>query len=440
MDNQMLAGRFEVENVLGKGSFGTTYAAVDTVSGERVAVKELDLGHVSDWKSVELFEREAQTLERLDHPKIPDYIDFIPAQQEQAAYLAQELAPGSPLSQLVAAQGPFDAERARKIAVQLLDTLVYLDSCRPPVIHRDIKPGNILADSDDRIYLVDFGSVVDVARQTASPGSTVAGTFGYMAPEQLHGDATTAADLYGLGMTLVHLITATPPEELPKERLRIQFRDAAPQIGDHFARFLEKLTEPAVEDRFQRAPEALDALHSLPKPGSVSANTELIPSDTTPALCSDAPPQFVQAASHPDYQRALRRQPDTPLLLIRSRVDSAALTLLGASVPIGIALAVLSRVLMVRFLILVVIGATAYGLYRSYTSESGSAKQLVEILDTKKTGYPGLPMDVIVRTDDGQRGKIRCHRNATDRLLSPGDMGVAFLEGTTMVDFAHIDI
>ncbi len=287
--NTILAGRFRVRRHLGSGSFGNTYACVDTTTGKEVALKELDISHVDDWKVIELFEREAKTLERLDHPNIPDYVDFIPAQSGEAAYLAQELAPGSTLDELLAARGRFNQPQAEDVAIQLLQILQYLDSCRPPVIHRDIKPSNILADSQDKYYLVDFGSVVDIACRGASRGSTVAGTFGYMAPEQLHGQVTVASDLYALGMTLIHLVTGRPPEELPRSRMAVQFRDFAPQIDDHFASFLEKLSAPATEDRFHNAEEALEFLETpQPAPQPVRAPAAVAVTVKNTAATSEA--------------------------------------------------------------------------------------------------------------------------------------------------------
>lgn len=265
----ILAGRFEVQRTLGSGSFGTTYACIDKSTGKEVAVKELKISRVDDWKAIELFEREAKTLQRLDHGAIPDYVDFIPSKAQESAYLAQELAPGSTLEELLAARGRFNQSQAREVATQLLDVLKYLDSCRPPVVHRDIKPANILGDSADRFYLVDFGSVANLVG-SSSRGSTVAGTFGYMAPEQLHGQATVASDIYSLGMTLIHLVTGRAPEELPRSRMAVQFREFAPQIDDHFAALIEKMTAPATEDRFYNAREALDFLERRPSASSPS--------------------------------------------------------------------------------------------------------------------------------------------------------------------------
>src|SRR5262249_38717621 len=109
------------------------------------------------------------------------------------------------------------------------------------------------------VALVDFGAVRDRWRDTQVGGSTVVGTYGYMAPEQFLGHASAASDLFGLGSTLVFLLTQTVPAELPHRRLRVDFRSRV-KLSRHFASWLEKMIEPTLEDRFDTATEALDAL------------------------------------------------------------------------------------------------------------------------------------------------------------------------------------
>ncbi|GEM_PF-6454926 len=267
--------RYVVSRVLGRGSFGTTYAARNLDDDALVAVKVLDLRRVDDWKAVELFEREARVLASLDHPQIPRYIDFVPLAEDHSALLVQALAPGRSLEARLADGQRFDEDRVRYIAAQLLEILVYLAGRLPPVIHRDIKPGNILLSDDDRCYLVDFGSVRDAVEAERSGGSTVAGTFGYMAPEQLHGAANPSSDLYGLGMTLVHLLTGTAPSELERRRLKVDYR-ADIQISDGLAAFVDRLIEPMQEDRY---PNPAAATRALASAGGLQADLSLDSSD-----------------------------------------------------------------------------------------------------------------------------------------------------------------
>ncbi|MEL6882032.1 MAG: ankyrin repeat domain-containing protein, partial [Cyanobacteria bacterium J06607_10] len=145
------------------------------------------------------------------------------------------------------------------IAQQLLKILLYLQSLKTPVIHRDIKPNNIIRSESGVISLVDFGSVGHTYQNTFMRGSTVVGTFGYMAPEQFRGKVLPASDLYSVGATLLFLLTRRSPAELPVNQLAIDFRGKV-NLSDGFTHWLEKLLEPELEARFQSAELAIKGL------------------------------------------------------------------------------------------------------------------------------------------------------------------------------------
>lgn len=253
--------RYEILERLGQGGMGITYKAKDWATDRIVAIKALSLHQLTDWKALELFEREARVLENLSHPQIPAYLDHfqVDTPRDRLFYLVQELAAGKSLAEWVAAGWRCDEAAVKAIAVQLLEILDYLHSRTPPVIHRDIKPQNIIRQSNGRLYLVDFGAVQAAYRHTLSGGSTVVGTFGYMPPEQFRGQAEFATDLYSLGATLLFVLTHQNPADLPQKRMRLQFRDRL-QLSEPFADWLETMVEPAIEDRFQSAAAALQAL------------------------------------------------------------------------------------------------------------------------------------------------------------------------------------
>lgn len=257
----VIGERYEVLRELGQGGFGTTYAARDRETNHEVAVKVLDLRRVDDWKAVELFEREAAVLKTLDHPGIPAYVEFRPLEVDKQAFLVQELAPGENLEQLLAKRR-FTERDLIDLTDRVLEILAYLTSIHPIVVHRDIKPGNILLAPDGQVSVVDFGAVRAAAETALGGGSTVAGTFGYMAPEQLQGLATPSSDLYGLGMTLVHLATGREPSELETKRLKPMFEEHA-ELSEELEEFIGRLIEPVPDDRFASASEALAALRTL---------------------------------------------------------------------------------------------------------------------------------------------------------------------------------
>ncbi|MEL6382365.1 MAG: leucine-rich repeat domain-containing protein [Cyanobacteria bacterium J06626_18] len=253
--------RYRILSVLGRGGSGITYTAADAITGHRVALKELSLKGLSDWKKLALFEREAQVLENLQHPAIPNYLDYfqVDSADNRFFYIAQELVEGKSLASLVTAGKRYAEAEVRRIALEVLQILQYLHELNPPIIHRDIKPQNIIQRDDGQIFLVDFGAVQSVYRHTVAFGSTVVGTYGYMAPEQFQGQAYPATDLYGLGATLLNLLTHRSPSELPKKRLKCDFRPYV-TVSAAFADWLDTLLEPLAEERFDSARDAIAAL------------------------------------------------------------------------------------------------------------------------------------------------------------------------------------
>ncbi|KAL4458937.1 hypothetical protein ABPG75_013802 [Micractinium tetrahymenae] len=275
----LLGRQYEVAELLGRGGNGVTYLCRDTASGRDVAVKCLSLRSLKDWKQLELFEREAKVLESLQHPGIPRYLASFEqdTDQDRGFFLVQEAAEGRSLADMVRSGWRADETEVSRIAAELLGILQYLGSRRPPVIHRDVKPENIVIEggrTGGRVFLVDFGGV-QAAAATAedSLGSTIVGTYGYMAPEQFRGAASTASDLYGLGGTLLFLLSGRPPSAFPVDRMRIDF--SAVRVGARLEAVLEGLLEPVPEDRMPTE-DALAILKGQPRPAR-SAEGALAP-------------------------------------------------------------------------------------------------------------------------------------------------------------------
>jgi len=260
----VIAEKYRIFSPLGEGAFATTYEAEDIVSCQRVAIKVLSLRQTQDWKILELFEREAKVLRQISHPSIPKYIDYfqLETNSDRRFYLVQELISGQSLSELMKTGWHPGEEEVKKIAIEILKILQYLHQMTPPILHRDIKPQNIIRRADGQVFLVDFGAVQDVYRNTLTRGGTFVGTLGYMPREQFRGDVKPASDLYALGATLLFLLTSRSPIELPQRRMKIDFRSSV-SISDDFAYWLEKMLSPAIEDRFQSAREADHNLFSV---------------------------------------------------------------------------------------------------------------------------------------------------------------------------------
>lgn len=256
---QVLDNRYQLKEKLAENAGRQTWLAQDLSTQEDVVVKLLTFSDQMQWENLRLFEREAQVLKHLYHPRIPEYRNYF-CLDDQLFYfgLVQEYIPGTSLKQLLAQGKVFAEPEVRKIAANILKILIYLHGLSPPVLHRDIKPSNLLLGKDSRIYLVDFGAVQDRAAKEGAT-FTVVGTYGYAPLEQFGGRATPASDLYALGATLIHLVTGISPADLPQKDSRLQFAHLV-RLNPGFARWLEQLTQPNLERRFKSAQQALEAL------------------------------------------------------------------------------------------------------------------------------------------------------------------------------------
>lgn len=260
----VLHKRYHLKQQLGNNPSRQTWLAQDLKLKEPVIVKLLAFRPQIQWDEIKLFEREAKVLKQLHHPRIPQYRDSFSIDENAGAglpwfALVQEYIPGKSLKQLLDEGKQFTESQVRSYATRILEILIYLHELSPLVLHRDIKPSNLILGKNGQIYLVDFGAVQDKA--TAEGATfTVVGTGGYAPMEQFWGRAVPASDLYALGATLIHLLTGTAPADLPQKDLRIQFSDVV-YLNPTFSHWIETLTNPALEQRFSTAREALNTLN-----------------------------------------------------------------------------------------------------------------------------------------------------------------------------------
>ena len=264
MVDLILRGRYEIQRQLGEHSGQQTLLALDRQTHDLVVVKLLIFSHQLKWETFKLFEREAMTLKELNHSAIPLYLDYFDVETTfgKGFALVQSYIDAASLEEQVKAGRTFSETELKQIAKAILEVLVYLHNRYPPIIHRDIKPGNILLANRSgnhvgQVYLVDFGSVQAAASEGGT--RTVVGTYGYMPPEQFGERAVPASDLYSLGMTLIYLASGQHPADLPQRNLRICFEkhvSLSPTLID----WLQWMTEPALEQRLASANHALQAL------------------------------------------------------------------------------------------------------------------------------------------------------------------------------------
>jgi serine/threonine protein kinase len=283
-----LADRYQILKLLSEKAGRLTFLAHDRQTQALVIIKILRFNHDFHWDDLKLFEREALTLQNLNQPKIPKYLDYFEVDTEDTRgfALVQSYIEAPSLAAHIASGRRFSEAEVIELADKLLDILIYLHNQHPPIIHRDIKPSNILltnrsGNSVGDVYLVDFGSVQMVAKKEEGT-ITIVGSYGYIPLEQFGGQATMASDLYSLGMTLIYLLTGTHPAELPQVNGRIQF---TAEIDRNFERWLDKMTYPHLDKRFDSARLAQVALKS--RDGSYGDFNHLKPANTQVNLYRD---------------------------------------------------------------------------------------------------------------------------------------------------------
>ena len=255
---------YTIEKELGHNRAGgrVTYLATATHSQRSVVIKQFQFAKSgSNWQGYDAYEREIKLLKELNHPGIPRYLDAF--QTADGFCMVQEYKPALSL----AVPRSFNPDEIKQIAIATLEILVYLQNRIPPIIHRDIKPENILVDDAGQVYLIDFG-FARVGEGEVGVSSVVKGTLGFMPPEQLFNrQLTEASDLYGLGMSLICLLTNTRSDQigdLVDISYRVSFKHLVPKLNAHWVNWLEKMVEPRLKDRFPNAVAALAAVPASP--------------------------------------------------------------------------------------------------------------------------------------------------------------------------------
>jgi Protein kinase domain len=258
LKTELKSGRYTLRGVLGEGAQGMTYDAVDGESGRPVAIKRFDVRGANRWKDVELAEREARVLSTIDHPLVPRYLEHF--EEDGALYLVMEKIEGETLEALRRRHGPLPEAEVRRFLADADRALTYLHGRSSPVVHRDIKPRNVVRRENGSYVLVDFGAVSELLLRRAG-ASTVVGTMGYMAPEQLQGRAMPETDVYAVGATALAALTGQEPETLPHRGLRIDVEQALRgRASPSLAQALARMTEPDPDHRAKSLAAALDGV------------------------------------------------------------------------------------------------------------------------------------------------------------------------------------
>ncbi|ATB49425.1 serine/threonine-protein kinase [Corallococcus macrosporus] len=202
------AGRYVLEALAGRGGMGAVYRARDTLVGDVVALKLLELGASPAPEWLERFRREVRLARRITHRHVARTFDL--GEHAGRLYLTMEYVEGESLQSLMEREGAVPPARAARLVLALCEGLAAAHAAG--VVHRDLKPANVLVEPRGRVVLTDFGIARAVAGEAASRTQGLVGTPMYMAPEQLEsGEVDARADLYATGLVLYQLLTGTPP-------------------------------------------------------------------------------------------------------------------------------------------------------------------------------------------------------------------------------------
>jgi eukaryotic-like serine/threonine-protein kinase len=331
---KILNERYEIEATLGEGGMARVYRGTDGVLGRPVAIKVLADRYAGDDTFVTRFRREAQAAAALNHPNVVSVFDT--GDDGQAHYIVMEYVPGQTLADVLKREGPLDPDRAARIAEDVATALQAAHE--RGLVHRDVKPGNVMIDPEGRTKVMDFGIARAAADDTLTQTGAVLGTAGYLSPEQAQGTTVDArSDIYSLGCVLYETLTGRPPftGDSPVAIAYAHVNDQPDPPSAHRPGIppeLEAVTMKALaknpDDRYGSASELRDALAAARAAGVATEPMAMAGGDTAvmPAPGSTAPVPS-EAAAPP------RRMSWLPLALIAAAVLAVAgilaLTLAG---------------------------------------------------------------------------------------------------------------
>jgi serine/threonine protein kinase len=252
-----IIGKYKILQTIGSGGFGTVYLAEDTWIDKRVALK---VPHKQGVDFGELL-REPRLLASLNHPNI---VTILTAEkQENVFFIVMEFVPGETLEAVIARDGALDVARALDYTCQICNAVDHAH--RHGVLHRDLRPSNVLVADRGMVKVADFGTSRFL--EIAAHGTTVIGSPPYMAPEQFHGKAVFASDVYSLGVTMYQMLTGTLPYDTPspadldrlmRGELQIGPRLRNPKVPRAINDIVLKAMAPDIPSRYPRASDLLD--------------------------------------------------------------------------------------------------------------------------------------------------------------------------------------
>ncbi|MGI5237716.1 serine/threonine-protein kinase [Dactylosporangium sp. CA-139066] len=293
----VLGDRYRLDEFVASGGMGQVFRATDKTLGRTVAVKVLLPGHVSNVEFGRRFRSEARLMASIGHPGVVGVYDYGET-PEGTLFLVMAYVDGRPLGELIAAEGTLSVEETLAIVAQAADALHAAHE--KGIIHRDVKPGNLLVGEGGAVTLVDFGVARSESVTSVTKVNAVIGTALYMSPEQASGDPISpSADIYALGVVAYHCLTGAPPfnGNSPLEIAIKHLQDEPPPLPEDLPAATRALVERAMakdpEERFPTAAAMAAAARSAADPtqedDSVPAVVGAVPAVTSARPFRDDP-------------------------------------------------------------------------------------------------------------------------------------------------------
>ncbi len=315
----MIAGRYRLEGRLGSGGMSTVHLAFDERLQRKVAVKLLAEHLADDPAFISRFRHEALAAARLVHPNVVQVFDFGLDESSHRHFIVMEFVSGSSCAELLRDRGSLPASEVAGFTADCAEGLAYAH--RHGVVHRDVKPGNLLVTEGGRVKLADFGIAKATEQASVTQVGSVLGTAAYLAPEQASGeDATPLCDIYALGVVAYQLTTGRLPYDASSlsELVLRQQQEAPPRLD---------VVDPSVPVDFANAVEqalSLEPSHR-PQDAAVFANmlrghsgeqatsaTRILAGADTPQTAMDSPPTTAQRQARPPRNPQRDHQPAAP--------------------------------------------------------------------------------------------------------------------------------
>lgn len=376
----VLSNRYRLEEQVGSGGMGTVWKATDTLLNRSVAVKLLHPAQMAEPTARERFRTEGRITAGLSHPGIAQVYDY--GEGDGRAFLIMELVVGDPLSQVLREQGPLSADQTLDFVCQAAKALAAAHA--RGVVHRDIKPGNLLVTGDGQLKLTDFGIARGDMSVTLTQTGMVMGTAQYISPEQASGrPATSASDLYALGVVAYECLAGQPPftGDSPVALALAHTREEPPELPEHVPADVDGLVSSLLlKDPADRPSSASEVAHTA---AVIRSNAGTGPPTPATGFTGMAPTAVVGAVPEPGAQQA-RHTADQPIVPPAQESESTTLAETsdsGRRVRLPVVLAAVAATVLI-------VGAVVAGFFFGGDTDTDTARDSVDTPATTESPSP----------------------------------------------------